>query len=124
MTQFEYKVVPAPVRGEKVRGAKTTEERFAATLADVMNTLGRDGWDYVRADTLPCEERVGLTGRKTAFVNMLVFRRVIEEVEVGMAPVMGAGFVPTAPVPPAPRVDWPMSDAAPSLGPARPLAAE
>jgi Domain of unknown function (DUF4177) len=128
MAQYEYKVVPAPVRGEKIRGAKTTEDRFAATLAEAMNTLGREGWEYVRADTLPCEERVGFTGRKTTYLNMLVFRRMIAEAAIGMAPVSGMGAMPLSPpappVPAAPRVDWPMSDAAPSLGPARPLAAE
>lgn len=75
MQQFEYKVVPAPQRGEKVRGARTTADRFAATLMTVMNDLGRDGWEYLRADTLPCEERVGLTGKSTSFLHMLVFRR-------------------------------------------------
>lgn len=75
MQLYEYKVVPAPLRAEKVRGAKTTSERFAAALMAVMNDLGRDGWEYLRADTLPCEERSGLTGRSTAFHHMLVFRR-------------------------------------------------
>lgn len=75
MPQFEYKVIPAPRRGEKVKGAKTTEDRFAAALMRVMNELGADGWEYLRADTLPCDERSGLTGTKTSFQNMLVFRR-------------------------------------------------
>lgn len=77
MQCFEYKVVPAPKRGEKARGIKTTEERFALALTQMMNTLGADGWDYVRADTLPCDERSGLTGTKTTFQNMLVFRRTL-----------------------------------------------
>ncbi|MFC2968637.1 DUF4177 domain-containing protein [Acidimangrovimonas pyrenivorans] len=75
MDRYEYKVVPAPKRGEKVRGARQTEDRFAQALMTVMNRLGRDGWEYLRAETLPCEERSGLTGRTTAFQNMLVFRR-------------------------------------------------
>ncbi len=75
MPQFEYKIIPAPTRGEKQRGLKTTADRFAHALTQVMNDLGRDGWDYVRADTLPCEERSGFTGRTTTFQNMLVFRR-------------------------------------------------
>lgn len=83
MQRFEYKVVPAPKRGEKARGLKSTEERFAHALSQVMNTLGADGWDYVRADTLPCDERSGLTGTKTTFQNMLVFRRTL--VSVGAA---------------------------------------
>lgn len=76
MAEYEYKVVPAPRRGDKIRGAKGTEARFAATLEAIMNPLGADGWEYIRADTLPCEERVGLTGKTTTFQNMLVFRRV------------------------------------------------
>lgn len=78
MPKFEYKVVPAPVRGEKAKGVKGTQARFAHALSSLMNELGRDGWEYLRADTLPCEERQGLTGKTTIFQNMLVFRRVIE----------------------------------------------
>src|SRR5690606_32927772 len=77
MQRFEYKVVPAPRRGEKARGVKTTKERFALALSTVMNEMGAAGWDYVRADSLPCDERSGLTGTKTSFQNMLVFRREI-----------------------------------------------
>ena len=75
MQRFEYKVVPAPKRGEKARGAKTTEDRFAQALMSVMNAFGAEGWDYVRADALPCEERAGFTSTKTTYLNMLVFRR-------------------------------------------------
>lgn len=81
MTKFEYKVLPAPARGVKVKGVKTTEDRFAHALMSVMNDLGEDGWEYVRADTLPCEERTGLTGKTTRFQNMLIFRREMVDVE-------------------------------------------
>lgn len=77
MNHYEYRVVPAPNRAEKYRGARTTEERFALTVATAMNDLGRDGWEYLRADTLPCEERAGLTGRTTNYHVLLVFRRPI-----------------------------------------------
>jgi hypothetical protein len=79
MQRFEYKVIPAPQKGEKAKGAKTTPERFAVALTSIMNKLGAEGWEYVRADTLPCDERVGLTGTKTSFQNMLVFRRAIAQ---------------------------------------------
>jgi hypothetical protein len=82
MPSYEFKVIPAPRRGEKARGVKTTEERYALALTTLMNELGRDGWDYVRADTLPVDERVGFTGTKTSYQHMLVFRRVIESVPV------------------------------------------
>ena len=77
MQVYEYKVVPAPRRGEKERGARSVPERFAVALTHAMNDLARDGWEYLRADTLPCEERVGLTGTATHFQNMLVFRRAL-----------------------------------------------
>ncbi|MDO9637949.1 MAG: DUF4177 domain-containing protein [Pseudotabrizicola sp.] len=86
MQRFEYKVIPAPKRGEKLRGVKTTEGRFALTLTELMNALGAEGWDYVRADTLPCDERAGLTGTRTTYQNMLVFRRTLASATVAEAP--------------------------------------
>lgn len=78
MSKFEYKVVPAPKAGLKAKGIKSSEDRFAHALQSVMNEFGTDGWEYQRTDTLPCEERSGLTRRVTTFQNMLVFRRAIE----------------------------------------------
>lgn len=79
MRMFEYKVVPAPRKGEKTKTAKTTAEKFGVALARVMNEQAAEGWEYLRADTLPCEERVGLTGTATHFQNMLVFRRALAQ---------------------------------------------
>ena len=127
MQRFEYKVIPAPKRGEKARGVKTTEERFAYALTLLMNELGAEGWDYVRADALPCEERVGLTGTKTTFQNVLVFRRVLGMAAVEAAP--GARLLLQEPTPaPAPRsgpAETPIPASAPPVGPVKPdLAAE
>jgi hypothetical protein len=72
---YEYKVVPAPLRGLKARGVKTAEDRFALALETAMNDLARDGWEYLRADTLPSEQREGLMSKTTVYQNMLVFRR-------------------------------------------------
>ncbi|WP_375280597.1 DUF4177 domain-containing protein [Pseudooctadecabacter sp.] len=77
MTGYEYKVVPAPTRPLKAKGVKGTPARFANALETVMNDLGTDGWEYQRTDTLPVEERQGLTGKTTTFQNMLVFRRAL-----------------------------------------------
>ena len=115
MQRFEFKVIPAPKRGEKARGVKTTEDRFAMALTTLMNQLGAEGWDYVRADALPCDERSGLTGTKTTFQNMLVFRRVMEGEAAPIRPVLAveeASAVPRlgpAEVP---------AGVAPALGPA------
>ena len=120
MQRYEFKVIPAPRRGEKLRGVKTTEERFALTLTGVMNEMGAEGWDYVRADTLPVDERSGFTGTKTTFQNMLVFRRIMEA-DVSVAPAIH----PDAAAVTVPRLG-PAEEApiglAPAVGPA--MAAE
>lgn len=76
MDTYEYKVIPAPDRGVKARGVKGAEARFAFALEQVMNDMGAEGWEYQRAETLPCEERQGLSGKTTVYRNMLVFRRL------------------------------------------------
>lgn len=73
---YEYKVVPAPTRGLKAKGVKTSEARFAHALQTLINAQANDGWEYLRTDTLPAEQREGLMGKKTTvYQNMLVFRR-------------------------------------------------
>jgi hypothetical protein len=131
MQRFEYKVIPAPKRGEKARGVKTTEERFAYALTLLMNELGADGWDYVRADALPCEERVGLTGTKTTFQNVLVFRRMIALADTEARSDVRPGarlLLQDPPAAPAPRLgpaEAPILTTAPAVGPVKPnLAAE
>ena len=76
---FEYRVVPAPKKGIKAKGIRTNEERFAFAMSELLNDMANDGWEYQRAETLPAEERSGLTGKTTVFKNMLVFRRTVEE---------------------------------------------
>lgn len=75
MPSYEYRVVPAPRAAAKEKGVKGTDARFAATLSKLMNELGADGWEYQRAETLPCEERKGFTGRVETTQHVLVFRR-------------------------------------------------
>lgn len=131
MQRYEFKVVPAPRRGERARGYKTTEDRFALALTLMMNEFGAEGWDYVRADALPCEERVGLTGTKTTFQNMLVFRRPIAEaraLEHTPAPtrlLLEPEAPPATMMRPLGPAEAPVSETAPLLGPAKSdLAAE
>jgi hypothetical protein len=117
---YEYWVVPAPRKGEKGRGLKSSEERFAFALTTLMNTMAVEGWEYQRADALPCDERSGLTGTKTTFHNVLVFRRPHEEVGI---PRKEAGLLasPAAPMmPAAPSLGAAIQPvgSAPALGPA------
>lgn len=76
--KIEYKVVPAPERATKQRGLKGAA-LFAHSVEALINDLAADGWTYVRADTLPQEERSGLTNKTTTYRNLLVFQRLVEE---------------------------------------------
>lgn len=83
---YEYVVMPAPAQGIKAPGAKTAPERLGAALSQFLNEMAEAGWEFLRAETLPCEERVGFTGRKTTFQTMMVFRRPRAEEEAPEAP--------------------------------------
>jgi len=73
MTRYEYRAVPAPQKPG--RGKGDAEARFAETIAAVLNTEAQGGWEFLRAETLPRSERQGLTGARTVFATLLVFRR-------------------------------------------------
>lgn len=75
MQHFEYLTVPAPLKGAKIKGLKTASERYAYQLTALLNQLGGEGWEFLRAETLPSEERKGLTGTTLVQHNLLVFRR-------------------------------------------------
>lgn len=117
MQRYEYKVVPAPLRGEKARGVKTTADRFAHALTHVMNDMARDGWEYLRADTLPCEERSGFTSRTTTFQHILVFRRPFEALPEER-PALPPPITPRAAEGETPRIAPAAEGQVPKLGPA------
>lgn len=127
MPRFEYKVVAAPRKGVKAKEARTPEERFAHAISTLINAQARDGWEYQRTDTLPMEERKGLTGKTTVYQNLLVFRRPVEPpADQARRPVVTAIPGPeamAAPSEPA-RLGAPLRETAgtggatPALGPA------
>ncbi|MGN0932363.1 DUF4177 domain-containing protein [Falsigemmobacter intermedius] len=134
MQTHEYKVVPAPRKGDKARGLKSSEDRFAYALTRVMNEMALDGWEYIRTDTLPVEERTGLTGRvSTSFQSLMVFRRALKSAaEAGPQALRTEVAAPTAapapltapsPAPvaaPAPKLSLQSGEGpAPALGSAR-----
>lgn len=118
---LEYKVVPAPRQGEKAARVKSTADRFALALSTLMNQMAAEGWEYLRADTLPCDEVTGLTRRvSSSFQSVLVFRRERPD----EAPRLMARLAETAaPAPATPRLgpaEAPQQadTTAPRLGPA------
>lgn len=79
MEYFEYKVVPAPRRGIRTKGAKGPAGRFANALENAINELAASGWEYIRAESLPVDERQGLSMRKTeSYQNVLIFRKIAQ----------------------------------------------
>ncbi|MCB1331859.1 MAG: DUF4177 domain-containing protein [Maritimibacter sp.] len=116
---FEYKVVPAPTRGRRAKGVKTPADRFAFALEETINECAQEGWEYLRTDTLPAEERQGLTGRTTVYQNMLVFRRPVAATS---RETERTATVPTPPAPPK-APETPVAPAVPTAG-AQPSARE
>lgn len=85
---WDYRVVPAPVKGRRARGVKTPEAQFALAVEEVINEMAAAGWEYCRAEMLPQEER---RGRQT-YRNLLVFRREAGTAPAGRAePVLESG---------------------------------
>lgn len=123
-TRYEYKVVPAPRKGRKAKGLKTPGERFANALSAIINQHAADGWDYVRTDTLPSEERKGLTGKTTVFQNMLIFRRQVSTAEASLRPVEPQAITSAPPLGAPAPLEAPTPPAARTLGPAETPAAQ
>ena len=117
MEDYEYKVIPAPARTVKVKGLKTPGERFAHLLTECLNEAANEGWEYVRAESLPCEERKGLFSKARSTEVVLIFRRALvydePQVESSADVFHHAEAAPRlAPEPPRRAVDMP--DPAPS----------
>ncbi|MEM8789730.1 MAG: DUF4177 domain-containing protein [Pseudomonadota bacterium] len=73
---YEYKAVTAPRRAKRAKGARTPADRFARTLTETINAEAAEGWEYLRADTLPVDEKQGMLGKATeVFQSVLIFRR-------------------------------------------------
>ena len=79
MSNYEYRVVAAPRKGKSGKGVKGGPAKFANAISGLINEMAAEGWDYLRADTLPCEERQGLTSKTVKYHSMLVFRRALAD---------------------------------------------
>ena len=96
---FEYKVVGAPEKGQRSRGARTRSDRVAAAFAKVLADEAVDGWEYLRTDIVPIEEKAGLFSRREEVRRaVMIFRRALPEPRVEPEPV-------AAPPRPVPRDD-------------------
>jgi len=105
MQNYEYKAVPAPTRAKRFKGVKGSANRFAMVISELMNDLASDGWEYLRSDSLPMEEKAGLLkGRVETYQTILVFRREKPEPPemAGLIEDQSQAPSPVEPVAPAP----------------------
>ncbi|EKE45486.1 hypothetical protein OCGS_0576 [Oceaniovalibus guishaninsula JLT2003] len=123
MSHYQYRVVPAPRVPARIKGVKRIDQRFARTLADTLNALAPEGWEFHRAETMPVEARRSFLGtRQTRDETMLVFRRWIEDadmVPVPSEPAPAPRAVPEEPdraVPTLQSIDRRQATASASLG--------
>jgi len=73
---YEYKVVGAPEKCGRHKGARTASDRVAAELAQVIKAEAVDGWEYYRVDILPILEKRSAFGRAVETHRaVVVFRR-------------------------------------------------
>mgnify|MGYP005839855885 CR=1 FL=1 len=118
MTRQTYKVIPAPAKGLKAAGIKGAAARFAHALEEVMNEMAAQGWEYLRADILPSEERQGLASTHTVYRSVLVFRRTEGPARQDAPEPAASPAMAPAPADPPPEADAePKSEADPEAGP-------
>ena len=73
---YEYKCVGAPEKGKRKRGAKTRSDRVANAMEIAIQAEATDGWEYLRTDLVPIEERGGMFKRpQEVHRAVLIFRR-------------------------------------------------
>jgi hypothetical protein len=75
----------------------------------LLNEMASEGWSYVRAETLPSNDRSGMTRRVVeTYQNVLVFSKLVDAAEaVAPAPVVAPVIAPVAPLPVEPAVSAP-----------------
>ncbi|MDJ1009174.1 MAG: hypothetical protein QNJ13_15270 [Paracoccaceae bacterium] len=74
MTKYEYRALPCPEQAMRARDLPKDADPFCETLATAINELAREGWDYIRAETIEVKSRRFLRRRKDVR-TFLVFRR-------------------------------------------------
>jgi len=73
---YEYKCVGAPERAKRVRGARTRTERVASAMEELINDEAVGGWEYLRTDLVPIEEKPNFFSRpQEVHRAVLIFRR-------------------------------------------------
>lgn len=117
MSQYEYKVIPSPRKAKRAKGVKGPAARFAYVVEETMNDMAAEGWEFLRAETLPVDEKPGLFSSSVeTFQTVFVFRRALGGLTEVDAPISVEAPLPVSapvaapvipPVGPATQMDEP-----------------
>ncbi|CTQ51355.1 hypothetical protein JDO7802_03394 [Jannaschia donghaensis] len=72
---YEYDVIPAPKKPQRIAGLTREDDRVAHELSELFNDMAVEGWEYVRADTINIDDVTGIAGNVPKAHTLLVFRR-------------------------------------------------
>ena len=102
--EYEYKCIAAPEKARRRRGAKTRTDRVALAIEEILQAECTGGWEYLRADLIPVEEKNGFFSRtQEVHRAILIFRRAIRAQGATALQTQAAAVAPQAPaVAPAP----------------------
>lgn len=121
--EYEYKCIAAPEKARRRRGAKTRTDRVALAIQDILAAECKGGWEYLRADLIPVEEKSGFFSRaQDVHRAILVFRRAVGGSGAAVpypvaAPVIPQPAVPQPAAPEPGRTPDYMQQAAPETPP-------
>lgn len=75
---FEYKCVGGPERPRRLRGTHSRSDRVAVAMQEIIGAEAVDGWEYLRTDLVPVEEKAGIFSRpQEVHRAVLIFRREV-----------------------------------------------
>jgi hypothetical protein len=67
MVGYEFRALPAPAEDKRRRQGREA-------MAELLSSMGRGGWEYVRTDMVPTEVK-GMFGMRRRPMPFLIFRR-------------------------------------------------
>ena len=118
MTTYQYKTVAAPRKLKRVKGVKGADALAAHHVEEAIAVEAADGWEYVRTDRFPIEEKNGMFSRPQVSERaVMIFRKeIVQQVAMAAQPVQPA----SQPVQPAPQPAPPPQQPAPAPQAAQP----
>lgn len=106
MSSYEFMVVPAPQKVRKLTGLEKDQDKFCATITDVITDQGLNGWEFMSVEVMPQRSRIMGLFPTTRMRSCLMFRREIEQLcertDDGVQPrrVAPSQLLPPRPTPP------------------------